>query len=256
MAVILSYDDLINRIGGGFTLHQPWWGELQTTAANTTSSGTQFSGSRAGYTRNMPSLPANVSGYIPTRFTTQCNTNPRLVMALKLIDLGNLSLATPTFTDGVAMPTVTELGSSVQIASPILLETTTVHNSSPGNMTITYVDQNNNTAETTASMTLGASSPVGSIAWAILNSPDWGVLDVTSATRTGGSTPTGVVQFWGVVPVALAIIGSNATGGVDNLLGGSPRIVKLGAADVIGIFQFSVVSTSAYLGDLFFIGDS
>ena len=248
---ILSFDDFINRIGGGFTLLEPYWGEVQTATTNVTTTGTQISAQRRGSMKAMPTLPSGVTGYIPTRISTEGLAG---VLIAKLINLGSLSLATPTFTDGVAMPTVTELGVSRVMASAVLMEVTTGFNATPGSITVTYVDQDGNTAETTASMTLTVSAIAQSVNTVVLNAGDWGVRDITNATRTGGTTPTGVIQFWGLIPLSHMLPLGNPLG--DSLLGAFPRIIKLGAGDVIGFFGWNQTATGAIFGDIYFVGDS
>jgi hypothetical protein len=178
------------------------------------------------------------------------------MLVAELINLGSLNISTNVFTDGSAMPTRTELNASNATASPIIAEITTALNATPGNVTVTYVDQDGNTAEATTAQALPVSGPIHDAGYIALNGQDWGARDITTATRTGGTTPTGTVKFWGLLPLALISSTPVAQQAVKaNLLTGDFNLSRLGAGATIGVFSNSS-ATRAMLGDVYFIGDS
>lgn len=248
-----TYNDFINRVGGNFTLEEPIYGDLSVGTTTTALGGINGTYQLNGYSRTLPTLPSGVTAYIPTRVSL-IGSATYAYMLCKAINMGSLDLATPTFTDGAAFPTVTELGVSRQTSGAIFMEVTTALNSAPGSITVTYVDQDGNTAETTTAQALAASSVTGSAGWILLNSPDWGVRDITTATRTGGTTPTGVVKFWGLIPIAFL----TSVSGFDfrNLLTHSFNPIRLGAGDNIRLFGWSGNPGKTVLGDIFYIGDN
>jgi len=260
MANLRTYDAFIQRLSNGYGKLQPLWGE-QTTAPVPLGGNTETL-SRGAWTRVLPSLPSGVSAFLPTLFMGSSSTAPVAVLLARLTNLGDLNIATPTFTDGSAMPTLTEGGVSRVTDGAILLEVTTVLNATPGNLQVTYVDQDGNTAEQTATQSLGASAPVGSAGWIALNSPDYGARDVTTATRTGGTSPTGIVRLWGIYPldlVAASAVGAAGSIGAtfleDFLAAGN--YLQLAAGDVLGAFVIGASNTTrALLGTLGMVGDS
>ena len=253
-----SYDEFIKRISDGYWMQQPIWGEIATTTTGTFLANNQFSIQKIGFTKNLPTLPSGVTNYICTRMFIACSVFDVGFLFAKIIDFGNLNIAGPTFTNGVAMPTVTELGASNQIASAVLVEVTTALNATPGSLQITYVDQDGNTAEANTAQAMTASSVKNSVGWAILNGTDWGVRDITGATRTGGTSPTGVVQFWGLIPLAFMGTGQTSAGitPVENLLTSGFNPVRLGGGDVLAGFCTSSTSVRGLFGSLYFVGDN
>ena len=262
MAKILTYDDIINRIAGGFSSVQPIYDTQLTNIV--AFGGNSANYARAGYTKDMPStsLPTaeGVSAYMLTGcsiFDTDTNSSTALIIC-KLTNLGSLNIATPTFTDGSAMPTVTELNVSRVSSGPVFMEVTTALSANPGSITITYTDQDGNSTETTTAQSLGASAPLHSGGFINLNTGDSGVRDITAATRTGGSSPTGVVKFWGVTPITLLGKSSiRSGGGFDNLVTADFNPIRLLASDQLGVIMM-VGGTGARgtMGMLTFVGDS
>lgn len=206
----------------------------------------------------MPSsLPSGVSGFIPTRFTVTSSNNLGAIYLCRLVNLGSLNISTNTFTDGSAMPTVTELNTSRAMSGIVLIEVTTVLNATPGNLQITYVDQDGNTAESNTAQAFAASAAVGSIGVVTLNSGDTGVRDITNAQRTAGTTPTGVITLWGVIP--LAIVHNVATGQGETVDLLTTRFAPQfwGTSDEVYALVGSVTAANTVChGVINFVGDS
>lgn len=250
------YNDFVARAANGYIMSQPFWDESNTATTSTVRTSQAAAIQRLGYSKVLPSLPSGVTAYMVTQIFGSNSTFAGACLVAKLINFGSLDISTPSFTDGNQMPTVTTLGQSRQLASAVLMEVTTVLNATPGNFTITYVDQDGNSSETSASTALTASATVKSVGWVPLNSPDWGARDITTATRTGGTTPTGVIKFWGVIPIAMWNI-TPASNGVftgENLMTSGVNIPRLGAADEIGLFGFSTTARGVF-GQMVIIGD-
>lgn len=256
MAPVTTYDGLLARIGSGYWATQPIYDFNGTAGVILGGNGVAMM--RSGRTMDLPALPGGVSAYIPTMIGINDSNAAAATahMVVRLISLGTLDISTPTFTNGSNMPTVTEAGVSRTTCGAVWIEVTTALNATPGSITITYNDQDGNTAETTTAQALGASAPVGSSGWIALNAPDIGVRDITTATRTGGTTPTGVLTFWGVIP--LALINSTTTanlGGVENLITSGFNCQRLAGSEKIGVFAIGT-TIKAISGSIFFVGDS
>jgi len=252
--MLASIDDYCKRVSDGYWASYPIWG--RKAAASVTFGTNLMMPERLAFTTLLPSLPSGVTAYIPTRFSAHCSVSNLSLVFGKLVNLGDLDIATPTFTDGSNMGTATELGATQNIASAVFLEVTTVLNATPGNFTITYVDQDGNTGETSASAALAASAEVGSGGWVALNSPDWGARDITTATRTGGTTPTGVIRFWGMIPLGILPLSPNGLIVTANFLTEHFNVKRFGASNVLGGFVLQNSAAKSVMGELFVIGDN
>lgn len=162
-----------------------------------------------------------------------CST-PRSITVYKGVKFGTLDIsgASGTFTAGSAAPTVTEGGISRQASSPVLVAVETTLSATPGNFTITYIDQDNNVAETSGSAALTGGALRGTAGFFnALNGTDSGALQITGATRTGGTSPTGVLGFWHVLPITNIIIPAGGVIVSTNFLTDLALLHKLSAGD-------------------------
>lgn len=257
MSGVASYNDILNRIGGNYHARNHIWGELQT--ANTALlNATYMKVARLGDVVALPSLPSGVTGYIPTSIGYNGSTAALPLLVAKVINLGSLDINTPTFTDGAAMPTQTVGNASLQLSSAVIAEVTTVISATPGSISITYKNQAGSGGQTSPSTALTAAATVGSCQYLPLAAADWGVMDITAATRTGGTTHTGVIKFWGLIPLGMINTGVNAGSGASfkNLLTHSFNFMNLGAADVIKCFRLNSATTAAGMGFIEYVGNS
>src|SRR5262249_15156278 len=120
---ITAYNDLLQRLGAGYWLQQPFWDEITTA---TGALGGALNVQKLGLTKTLPSLPSGVTAYMATSVCASVTgANQGGLLIAKLINLGSLNIATPTFTDGSAFPTVTELGASNSTWGPVFVEVTT-----------------------------------------------------------------------------------------------------------------------------------
>lgn len=255
---ISTYDHLIAQVGLRNAAWQRIYDEVGATTTNLI--GTTLGVQRLGTTTVLPTLPSGVTGYIPTSLSLMQSTGTSGVSLIgSIINLGSIDIsgASGTFTDGVAMPTVTELGVSRVMSSVIIAEVTTALNATPGSITVTYTDQDG-VSSSTAALPLAASAAVRSCAFITLAAGDTGCRDITAVSRSGGTTPTGVVKFWGIVPIALINPSPAGPGGntFENLITHGFNWVKLGAAARVEGFFFSATAAKTIDGDIYFVGDN
>jgi len=251
--MIESLNDNITRSGALFDDTQPIWGEQRTTTTQTILTNSLFYCMRIGDTKILPTLPTGVTAYIPQNVSVAITTVGSWLCG-KLVYLGELNIGTNTFTDGNAMPTITELGVSRASHSAILCEVTTALDANAGSITVTYVDQDGNSAETTTAQAFVVSSVVGSVGLIVLNAGDVGVRDITSAARSSG-TMTGVATFWGIIPFGFLTCNLSSQVSSKSFLANGFNIVRLGAGDRVGGFAFGATTTRALLGSITYIGE-
>lgn len=135
---------------------------------------------------------------------------------------------------------------------------TTAFNALPGSFSITYTDQDGNTGNVLTSTALTASSTVDAAEIILLNTGDCGVIDITAATRTGGTTPTGVMKFYGMLPIAFANPAMPLNYAISDMITNQINPVRLGVDDEIGFFQLAHSNsfTGACSGILSLVGDN
>ena len=248
---ISTYNDFITADAADNVLHDNFY--LQQNSATTALlSGLALSRFLfATPLRALPSLPGGKTYFVPTNLELSSSIARTFTIA-KLTLMGELEIGTPTFTDSSAAPTITEGGVSRQIPSSVLCVVTTALNATPGNMSITYVDQNNNAAEATAAIALGASAVVNSAAFLNLTSPDWGVLDLTAGTRTGGTTPSGTIKFYHCLPLytfPVPVVGEAIK---INFLTDLGILHKMVAGDQLSVIT-SLVTAGAVVGTISYV---
>lgn len=255
MAAITTVQGLLSRISNQYDKTVTIYLDNPTTRTTVVNSQTYYpTAPRLGYIESIPSsLETGVTAYIPTEVTLNSSTSMP-AMLCEMIDMGSLNLGTNTFTDGAAAPTRTYLGTSRQLPVQLWIECTTAANATPGNITFTYVDQDNNTAETSSSQAVTASATRGSGSFATLNSTDWGVLDITAAAQSGGTTPSGVIKFWGVIPISYILPGILASGASD-ILPENGNFMRLGSSAQLGVISIGTTTASSTHGHIRMVGD-
>ena len=258
---LTTVQQILSRISNQFDKTATIYLDNATTRTQVWNAITQFPVSpRLGYIETLPStFETGVTSYIPTEISLNSST-AMPAMICEMIDMGNLNISTNVFTDGSAAPTRTYLGTSRQLPMQLWIECTTALNATPGSMSFTYVDQDNNTAEASSSLALVASATVGSGSMAQLNSNDWGVLDITTASRTGGTSPTGVIKFWGLIPITYilpgsAFGGSNGSAATD-IFPESGNFVRLGTSTQLGVVSLGTTTATSSYGYIRYVGDN
>lgn len=251
---LLSFNDYLARRGNGY------WAQrnvrIEQTAATTATAftGQQITLNNVGLVQTMESLPTGVTSYKLTGGQLATSSASSFILA-ECIDMGSLNIGTNVFTAGSSMPTKLEGNTSRTVDSMILMEVTTALNATPGTLTVTYVDQSGNAAETTASLTLTASAAVGTVGMVVLNGTDTGARSISAAVRSGGTSPTGVVKFWGIIPIHIFSNISAVNLESFNDLVATPVPVTLGAASELRLFSTSTTAKGVMMS-LFFMGNN
>ena len=256
MAALSSVNDYVARIGNGYGAQRPFRVEIDAATTATLYSGQSISMQKSTIVQLMESLPTGVTGYRLTNCTLQASVATNYMLA-KLVNLGSLDIsgASGTFTDGSAMPTVTEANNSNVTFSSVIAEVTTALNATPGSSTITYVDQDGNSAETSPSTALTASAALKTCGPVPLNTADIGVRDITAAARSAGTTPTGVIKYWGVVPLGFFAVHDIGTAVQINFLTTNTPPPLLTAGDELYFITLSGTTAKHLHGMFTFVGD-
>jgi len=253
MAAITTFDGIISRINAGYSAKNPiYW---EQTAASVTPSGNLMPIHWGGLTMSMPALPTGVSQYFVTRIN-YLNSATGSFLIGRIQGMASFNNATNVFTDLNSMPTVTELGTSRTASSPIICTVLGATNSNAGSLTVTYVDQDGNTAEAAPSFTMPNSAPLGSSWWLPLNTADWGARDITNVTRSGGASHAGTIGFYGLIPIALMCVPATTLAMTEDLLTNEFNMVYLpGSGSMIG-YWLGTTAAKTGIGDITIVGDS
>lgn len=199
-------------------------------------------------------LGSNTS-YIVSSVQVQSSSQAGYILA-SVVNMGNLDLSTNVFTSGSALPTRTELGLSAQpTVSPLFAVCTTALNATPGSFTVTYVDQDGNSSETTAAQTCGNSQPINGAGVVLLNGNDWGVRSISSAAQTGGTTPSGVLTFYGIKNFICAGQISPSKITCENNLTLPINPVRLGTSETLAMITRKTGTAHTVTGNIFFVGE-
>jgi hypothetical protein len=253
---ILHPNDIVRRVCAGYEARQPFDDHGVANRVGIHSTTPVQNMQRAGHTKAIPAMPSGVTAYMPCKAWIHSTQNAPMLVG-RIVDLGSLDIsgASGTFTDGAVMPTVTELGESRQVSGPVICEVTTALNATPGTFTATYEDQDGNTGQVSPAATLTASAPIGSAGLLPMLAGDHGVLDISNAARAAGTTPTGVIKFWGVMDAVIWPASSAAVAmGFDYINEGV--IYKWDeAGTTIGAFMLGVVTAARMSGSIQFVGD-
>lgn len=252
--MLSSVDEILERFADGYYCVEAFTVEFRATSISLWSG--NFGG-QSTWSYVVPTLPSGVTAFI----VAQCNiiAGAGYYQLCKAIDMGSLNISTNVFTDGSAMPTVTELNTSRQTYGALWCEVDVATNATPGNLTVTYVDQDGNAAEAMSNvMAIGPSAPIRSACYVPLNQTDVGVMDITAASRTGGTTPTGTLHFYGLMPIGqiYGVSGAVPSMCTINCLGSDLNPLRLAAGDKLLLLGTSTLSQKAVPGWITFLGDT
>lgn len=257
MAAITTFDGLLARISNEFDSTDIIYSQWPNTLSSVTSTTGPVLAFRH-YMQAVPSpLPTGVTAYIPTEMSLVLGAGAGTwFMLAEMIDLGsiNISGASGTFTDGNAMPTRTELGISQQVWGPIYAEVTTGLNSAPGSLTVTYTNQAGTPSQSTGALALTAGAIIARCGGFLkLAAGDVGAVDITAASRSIGTTPTGVIHFYGIIPVSMTnvVVGTSI---VEDIIS-SGVVRRLPAGAQLGLFT-GIGTVSTLSGFVRMVGDS
>lgn len=252
-------DDFIARIMNGYDCYEPFYGDQQTAFTSTLLTGQNTIVGTVGTTRTFPSLPTGVTGYIVMSTNALSSNGSGPLILGKAINLGSIDIsgASGTFSAGSSMPTVTEGNNSNQTYSSVMAEVTTAISSNAGTLTITYKANDGTTGNTTTAQTITNSAVAHTCGTITLNTGHWGVSQITASARAAGSSPTGVIKFWGVLPICMVHQGYSASiPAFRNLISSTINPMRLGAADVVKIFSLGATGVRGLEGGMNIVGDS
>lgn len=260
MPSVASFNDMVNRIGGNYFVNQPIYGEITAGTTGDFFGGGSGTVQRVGNTPALPALPAGVSGYIPLVVDMGSSSTGFANLLCKAVDLGSFDIGAATtgvFTDGSAMPTATIMNTaSTSYASAVLAEVTTALAGTQTVVTVTYTNQDGTAGRTSGVATPTTGAAVRSVSFVTLTAPDWGVRDITAVSRVSSSGPTGVIKFWGVIPISFQSNPIASGPVVDNLLTSGINLVRLGGSDVLRTFVFGDANVKNIIGNVYILGDS
>lgn len=252
MAALATHNEVLARITNGYSAMEPIHGNFPVVRANPV---TSLGAYRAFYVPNVPSsLASGVTAHIPTQVHGGCSILGVFIGYYEMIDLGSIDLSTNTFSSGSNMGTTTFGGQTVNRSGALWLEVTTALNSTPGTLKVTYVDQSGNTAEAAAGANMSASSVVGSGGFLRLNGTDGAVREVTTAAQSGGTSPSGVIKFWGLIPISSGVASGGHGSFVLDAFNKRP-LYRLAANAVTGGITMGSTAAGGVEGSVRFVGD-
>lgn len=215
----------------------------------------------ATVTRNGPTiraipnpLPSGVPAYIPEFVEIMSSAATGPILLYEAVLLGSLDCATGTFTDGAAFPTRTALGSSRQLSGQVVVECAT-DMVSQRTIQVTYVNQDGTGGRSSASHAITVNALKNSTGILVLQAGDTAVQDITAVSASGGTSPTGTLNFWGVIPVAMIPASFGAAMLTKNLLA-EGVIRRLAAGTNLRCLQLNTQAAERAIGMLRFVHDT
>lgn len=247
-----NFNSFIDRETNGYGHIMPFYGQVQTAVSSTVFGSAPACTYVPMKLKTLPTLPSGVDYYLPTQCEIATNS-ARTIMLGMFYDLGSIDIsgASGTFTAGSSMPTRTEGNASTNTFSSVICAVETQLNATPGTLSITYTDQDGNSG-TSSGLALTGSALVNSCSVMPFASGDFGARTVTGSSRSGGTTPTGVIRFYGFYPLVCTVL-HGTVGSVIDLLNDRIEYHKLGANDSIGMLVFSN-TVGGFYGSLNVIG--
>jgi hypothetical protein len=88
-----------------------------------------------------------------------------------------------------------------------------------------------------------------------LGGSDWGINAITAVSRASSAGPTGVLKFWGLIPISIMNIPGTQIN-MDNLVTAGVNIQRLAASDQLLFFAIGSTATKAVIGQLYFVADN
>lgn len=258
MATITTYDGFIARKLAGYDWKFAAARATQATgtAPLVASSGDSVSMIRMGTFEAFPgSFETGVTGYVPTTLYSYPSNAIALLIGEQFL-LGSIDISGTTGANYAAMPTRTEGNNSHVIPGLCVVECTTGLNSNAGSLVIQYKDQANNAAENSRTITLGNSATAGMASSMPFNTGDMMITEVTALTRSGGSSNSGVIKVYGVIPLAVVQPPVGQTSAVIYDLLGAQKYRKYGTSAQLGVWAFNTAGTQSVWTQIKMIGDS
>lgn len=199
-------------------------------------------------------LPTGCAAFIPEAVEIADTSVAGPFLMYEAVLLGSIDCATGVFTDGVPFPTRKALGITRQLSGQVLVEMAT-DQVSQRTITVTYVNQDGVGGRTSAAHTITLAALQDSTGILVLQVGDTGVQDITNVTATGGTAPSGTINFWGIIPIIVIPPGIGLGGFTVNLLAeGVVRRLEAGAT--IRFLQLNSQAASRSIGALRYVYDT
>lgn len=164
----------------------------------------------ATLTRNGPTmraipnpLPSGASAYIPEAIEIVSSASGGPLLLYEAVDMGTVDTATAIYTPGSAFPTRTALGASRQLSGQVVMEFT-ADMVSQRTVTVTYKNQDGVGGRTSAAHGVTTNVVKNSSGILVLQAGDTAVQEITAVNATGGTSPSGTIQFWGIIQIGRA----------------------------------------------------
>lgn len=265
MADVTTYDGIVNALSNNNFGQQTIYEYSPATTTVMLTTGASGTGCRdTAMTKVLPSLPGSITKYRLLYVTANTgNAGPIqssfLVAKAVLLGTVDVSVTTGGFTDGSAMPTRTELGTAnSQTYGPMLGVVTTTLGGTQGAVTVTYTNAAGATGQTYGFTPANTSSAGQGNIFYMLGTT--GMQDITNVTRAGGTAPTGIIRFYGLLPLGMFTTGGASMAHGLNLLTGTFNFMELGAANQIKMLMIGGTTTlgsiTSTVGEMFFMGES
>lgn len=247
-----SIDSILDAIAtyGAWQKHIGGWSNTGNIALTSSAGGlTQIK--QFPHKLTVPSMTSPVIGMylIQARINNVVSqTNENFVVAIEY-DLGSVSFATGTFTDGVAMPVKAYSGkAAVQTSTQmvcLVIDSAANATATTPTITVTYVNQDG-VGSRTATLVLPTNPTAGScfLLTPTLQAGDTGIQDVTNITKSAGSA--GVCDVRGYLILSAAIYQDQVMEPMTDLY---PNWL-LEAGDIIAFLEPSGRNLSVFSGVL------
>lgn len=200
-------------------------------------------------------LPSGAAAYIPEAIEIMSSNAGGPYLLYEAFLLGTIDTSgSGTFTDGTTFPVRKALGANRQLSGPVLLECAT-DMVSQRTITLTYVNQDGTSGRTSAGHAVTVNALKNSTGIVVLQAGDVGVQDVTAVAISGGTSPTGTIRLWGILPIAL-VPGAFGLPMLTKNLIAEGVVRRLGAGSELRILRFGTQSAERAIGQLRFIHDT
>lgn len=258
MAALDSFDAFVARMAD-CQGHYRMWGENSAAAVALFSPAVL--GMRYGAFPALPTpLPTGVTAYICTGMSSVNNSSTFPMLVGKKVSFGSIDISTNVWTPNgsATMPTKTVLGASRTLSSALFGECTVALSATPGSLVVGYNDQAG--AAQSQTNLISQVTATRSICQFPLLPASSGVQAITSVSRTGGTTPTGTIELFGVMPLIISLSNSGSSiSGVtqDNFLTTTFAPARFGAGDQLSIWLIaSSPGAKVMTAEASFVGDA
>jgi len=200
-------------------------------------------GGNSGLAYTVPSVTAPTTGFCFTGLEATASVVGGLLVGLEYT-LGTLTVSGNSYSDGVAMPTKTVRGSSIQTSSLITMAYVSASmTATTPVLTFNYTNQAGTTGRS-SSITLPTNATVNScyLVNNNLQSGDTGIQDLSASGPNGLSISTGsagTVKLIGILPIGFIHTGGANSANPIDVLDSPSTVYKAEAGETIGFYYFN-----------------